>query len=50
MKALKERIPDLELVLIEGATHAGETGAMHHPTFLKSIHHFLLSNKGNKKY
>jgi pimeloyl-ACP methyl ester carboxylesterase len=40
-KDLKTVLPSVELVVIEGATHAGATGALYRPEFIGAIQDFL---------
>lgn len=45
MNALKVLVPALELVVIDGATHAGEQGALGHPEFVRAVHEFISSHR-----
>ena len=47
MKALKDVMPALELVIVDGATHGGERGAMGRPEFARAVHDFLSSHRKN---
>ena len=46
LRALNAVIPSLVLVVIEGATHAGEHGALRSPKFLQSLRQFVARNSG----
>lgn len=43
---LKQLRPDLKLVVLEGAIHAGERGAMRRPEFVTAVREFIASNSG----
>jgi pimeloyl-ACP methyl ester carboxylesterase len=40
-RALKKLLPSLDLVVIDGATHGGEQGAMRRPEFLAAVRRFI---------
>ena len=42
---LKNTLPSVKLVVIEGATHAGDTGALYRPEFVRAIQDFLAANR-----
>lgn len=44
-KDLKSVLPPVKLVVIEGATHAGETGALYRPEFIAAIADFLADHR-----
>jgi len=45
MKTLKDLMPALKLVIIDGATHAGEESAMGRPEFVDTVHEFLTAHR-----
>ena len=47
MNALKAIMPALKLVVVDGATHSGEQGAMGRPEFARTVHDFLSSHRLN---
>jgi pimeloyl-ACP methyl ester carboxylesterase len=44
-KDLVSVLPSVKLVVVEGATHAGDTGALYRPEFIRSILEFLAANR-----
>jgi pimeloyl-ACP methyl ester carboxylesterase len=44
-KDLKSVLPSVKLVVIEGATHAGATGALSRPEFIAAIRDFLADHR-----
>jgi len=44
-KDLKSVLPSVKLVVIEGATHAGKTGALYRPEFIAAIEDFLAHHR-----
>jgi pimeloyl-ACP methyl ester carboxylesterase len=42
---LKKLRPDVKLVVIDGATHVGERGAMRRPEFIAAVREFIASNR-----
>jgi pimeloyl-ACP methyl ester carboxylesterase len=42
---LKKLRPDVQLVVIDGATHGGERGAMRRPEFIAAVREFIASNR-----
>ena len=42
---LKKLRPDVKLVVIDGATHGGERGAMRRPEFIAAVREFIASNR-----
>ena len=44
MKSLTDIIPALKLVIIDGATHGGERGALGRAEFVRAVHDFISSN------
>ena len=42
---LKKLRPDVKLVVIDGATHGGERGAMRRPEFIAAVREFITSNR-----
>jgi len=47
MNALKVVMPALELVVIDGATHWGEHGALGRPEFVRAVRDFISSHRQN---
>jgi hypothetical protein len=45
MNQLKTVLPSLKVVVIDGATHAGDRTAVRRPEFLKAIREFIDSNR-----
>jgi pimeloyl-ACP methyl ester carboxylesterase len=45
VQELKHLRPEVQLVVIEGATHGGERGAMRRPEFLAAVRAFLASHR-----
>jgi len=43
---LKKLRPDVKLVVVEGATHGGDRGAMRRPEFIAAVREFIASNRG----
>ena len=46
LKGVAVILPKTELVIVDGATHAGETGLPRRPEFLEAIQEFLSRNSG----
>lgn len=44
--ALKKLRSDLKLVVIDGASHGGDRGAMRRPEFVAAVREFISSNRG----
>ena len=44
-KDLKTVLPSVKLVIIEGATHAGEKGALYRPEFIAAVQDFLAAHR-----
>jgi pimeloyl-ACP methyl ester carboxylesterase len=44
LERLKAALPQMKLVLIEGASHAGATGAARRPEFIKAVKEFLAEH------
>jgi pimeloyl-ACP methyl ester carboxylesterase len=44
-KEMQAILPSARLVTIEGATHAGEHGAVRHPEFLAAVRQFIAAHK-----
>jgi pimeloyl-ACP methyl ester carboxylesterase len=44
-KDLKSVLPSAKLVMIDGATHAGDTGALFRPEFITNVREFLAANR-----
>jgi hypothetical protein len=40
---LKNLRPDLRLVVVDGATHGGDRGAMRRPEFIAAVREFIVS-------
>ena len=45
-KELAKLRPDMKLVVIEGASHGGATGAMRRPEFVAAVREFISSSRG----
>jgi len=46
MNQLKTVLPSLKLVVIDGATHAGDRGTARRPEFVKAIRDFIDAQRG----
>jgi pimeloyl-ACP methyl ester carboxylesterase len=44
-KDLQSVLPSVKLVVIDGATHAGDTGALYRPEFVAAIREFLAASR-----
>jgi pimeloyl-ACP methyl ester carboxylesterase len=42
---LKKLRPEVKLVIIDGATHGGERGAMRRPEFIAAVREFIASHR-----
>jgi|TARA_B100001079_G_scaffold215474_1_gene190244 pimeloyl-ACP methyl ester carboxylesterase len=45
MKELKNIMPALKLVVIDGATHGGDDGALRRPEFIHTVYDFIYSHR-----
>jgi pimeloyl-ACP methyl ester carboxylesterase len=45
-QALAKLRPDMKLIVIDGASHGGERGAMRRPEFLAAVRELLAANRG----
>ena len=45
LQSLRKSAPQLEIVVIEGATHVGERDARKRPEFIKAVRAFIASHK-----
>ena len=47
LERLKQLRPDIQLLIVEGATHAGSTGILDRPEFLSALRAFLAAHHSN---